>query len=575
MYRAQLWQTLLLKLVSNVDLLVTTAFNSPKKDEVQAAALIQDLRPPRVELNIAKEPCMEGTREDVLAAITEWLNDQASPNVGWLNGFPGAGKSAVAMSLTRTLHSLGRLGSSCFFQQEDASRQTTSMVVRTIAADLTKYPSIRGHILAKLKQDDFDLNDTAGLFKHLIIEPLSTMAAGDITLYGYPVLIIDALNECGGLEGQTSKEQENFTNSLQGWLSLPSQFKLFITSRDESYIQKFMGKMPHKLWTLFTGDNTTPQSSADISRFFTKKFKVIAIKESLETSWPEPDVVSQLTQLAGGLFNWARTVEKFVQDGNPKRQLETICNGNVRGLDLLYKVILESKYGKEADVQVYRHFRNITGVIILAREALHRNTVAALLRLQRDDVEYICSRLKSVLVAGDYLHFSHQSFPDFLSHKDSQCPAKFHFSMQKQSQYLTTAMLQVMNSELKFNICSFPSSYLLNKQVKDLNSRISNCISSQLSYSCRFWTEHISSSEISVKVKKLVSVLLEDKFLFWLEVLSLLGSLNYAPNSLSNLTEVPKVSTRGEFKLDQININIVLIRWINLLKIWQKKESNL
>jgi hypothetical protein len=218
-------------------------------------------------------------------------------------------------------------------------------------------------------------------------------------------------------------------SALQGWSHLSSHFKLLITSRAESDIQTFMNNMPHRLWTLFTGDSTTAQSSDDIFKFFTKRFQVIAKNKCSNAIWPELSVVKQLTQLAGGLFNWARTVERFIQVGNPKRQLAVILNGDVRGLDSLYQVIVSTRYGEQADFEVHTHFKNITGTIILAREPLHYNTVAALLGLERDEVDYICSCLQSVLVPGEKLRFSHQSFPDFLSRTNGQCPTEIRFSL--------------------------------------------------------------------------------------------------------------------------------------------------
>jgi hypothetical protein len=302
--------------------------------------------------------------------------------------------------------------------------------------------------------------------------------------------------------------------------------------------------VPHRLWTLFTGDSTTVQSSDDIFKFFTKRFQVIAKNKYSSVIWPEPSVVKQLTQLAGGLFNWARTVERFIQAGNPKRQLAVILNGDVQGLDSLYQVIIQTRYGEQADVEVHTHFKNITGAIILAKEPLHYNTVAALLGLERDEVDYICSCLQSVLVPGIKLRFSHQSFPDFLSCTYGQCPTEIRFSLQEQSQNLTLAMLKVMKQELKFDICGFPSSYLRNKEVEDLESRISHCISGQLSYSCCFWAEHMHSLKQMVEIEELLNIFFKETFLFWLEVLSLLEALTFAPNALSNLLQVLEASTR-------------------------------
>jgi hypothetical protein len=44
-------------------------------------------------------PCMEGTREWIFAQILAWLDDCQAPNILWLGGSPGAGKSTIASDL--------------------------------------------------------------------------------------------------------------------------------------------------------------------------------------------------------------------------------------------------------------------------------------------------------------------------------------------------------------------------------------------------------------------------------------------------------------------------------------------
>ena len=49
------------------------------------------------------QPCMEGTRENVLREINAWLLDISTPNLLWIKGCPGAGKSTIASSLISRL----------------------------------------------------------------------------------------------------------------------------------------------------------------------------------------------------------------------------------------------------------------------------------------------------------------------------------------------------------------------------------------------------------------------------------------------------------------------------------------
>jgi DNA replication protein DnaC len=59
--------------------------------------------------------CMEGTRRDVFRKIDHWLDDTSAPNILWISGSPGAGKSALASSLVSDLTKRRRMGARFFW----------------------------------------------------------------------------------------------------------------------------------------------------------------------------------------------------------------------------------------------------------------------------------------------------------------------------------------------------------------------------------------------------------------------------------------------------------------------------
>ncbi|KAJ7873058.1 hypothetical protein B0H14DRAFT_2313272, partial [Mycena olivaceomarginata] len=61
--------------------------------------------------------CMHGTRLDILRSIHDWANNLDGPNVFWLHGYPGTGKSAIAITVAAQLLESGRLASSFFFKR--------------------------------------------------------------------------------------------------------------------------------------------------------------------------------------------------------------------------------------------------------------------------------------------------------------------------------------------------------------------------------------------------------------------------------------------------------------------------
>jgi hypothetical protein len=99
-----------------------------------------------------------------------------------------------------------------------------------------------------------------------------------------------------------------------------------------------------------------------------------------------------------------------------------------------------------------------------------------------------------------------------------------------------------MRKELRFNICKLDTP-ILNKDVADLEGRIQANISEELSYSSRFWFRHLlpsHSAEEDVQLNVL-DLLGTERVLFWLECLSLQGSVGLGILGLEKTSEVFEV----------------------------------
>ena len=87
-------------------------------------------------------------------------------------------------------------------------------------------------------------------------------------------------------------------------------------------------------------------------------------------------------------------------------------------------------------------------------------------------------------------------------------------------------------------MCSIPD-YVLNSEVDDLPKRIHESgIHGALEYACRSWYKHLNTMQDHVvDVMSALQHFLEQKFLFWLEVLSVLGAVGDAACALSATIE--------------------------------------
>ena len=95
-----------------------------------------------------------------------------------------------------------------------------------------------------------------------------------------------------------------------------------------------------------------------------------------------------------------------------------------------------------------------------------------------------------------------------------------------------------MSQSLEKNMCSIPD-YTLNSEVADLPERIEKSgIHGALEYACRSWYKHLIMMEHwNADVVSALQSFLGRRFLFWLEVLSILGAVGDAVCALGITVE--------------------------------------
>ncbi|KAF8146627.1 quinon protein alcohol dehydrogenase-like superfamily, partial [Mycena galopus ATCC 62051] len=469
------------------------------------------------------EPCMPGTRVDILGSILDWANDLDGPNVFWLHGYPGTGKSAIAMTVSAQLLESGRLASHFFFKREEFLFQTPKDLWCSVAYDLAeKYPEIRSKVIQELESKQFDLQVTSykDVFKKLIIKSLEDPLS--VPPGRMPILVIDALDECGGLTKSWSY-QEQVLEALGCWKYLPSQVKLLVTSRNEENIHSVLGSMELQCKVLEVGDKTTLESCQDIENYLCQGFHAIQSRyPSLSHPWPTPQDLKLLTDSAAGLFIWASTVLKLVREHQPKRELERIIQTlkeeqqnkehDMNQLDHLYESLLFSRFSSTSDREL---FKQVAGAILVAQIPLASGDMLTLVpSLTPDDLEFVCKQMNSVLDAESGLRFVHKSFVDFLVNLPDGSP--FNCKKPEHEQRMTSACFQTMTEQLKFNITGVESSYLRNEMIPDLAQKVSN----HLYYACRFWSTHLQSVVEKESLLADISRFMHTQLLFWFEVLS-------------------------------------------------------
>lgn len=466
-------------------------------------------------------PCMEGTRQGVLEMIDQWLSSVDEPNILWLVGSPGAGKSTIASSLVSRLTDRGLLGSSFFFKRGHASLSDPTVVWRTVAHDLARNNEIFAKNLVdvlKGRSVDPERADIIQHFKRLIKEPLIRSFP-----HTAPIIVIDALDECGS-EGSQGGQRGLFIDTITQWSSLPPRFRLVVTGRNDRVPDTF--RKTCKEISLTTGSVVDENTTADIRHFF--KTRLAAFGSCLGPDLLGEWVLDTLTTRAAGLFIWAETVFRFMNEGMYEDRLKRVLNGDMGGggdITKLYQQILKLAF-PQSDGPTLETFHEVVTAVIFAKLPFREADLSHFISVSPSSVAFILSKLSSVISSGEdkRLRVSHLSFREFLCDPD-RCPKEFCINSGGGSQKLSMACFRVMRGGLRFNICDLETSHLPNDEVPDLPQRIEKNISAPLIYSCRFWGAHLVDTPINQDSQDIfrneVKEFFYIRFLFWLEVMSL------------------------------------------------------
>jgi len=499
-----------------------------------------------------RDPCMAGTRLDILQEIETGIKDTDGHNVIWIKGSPGVGKSALAASIAIRLKDKGRDVIWFRFDRTQSTTITTDALWRVVAREFARlYPSICQH----LTQGNTELisSDIDRLFDILIKEPLSTL--NGISHGELPVIVIDALDECGGLRHDPPgrKDYTALLRTLRRWVEVDhlKRFKLVITSRPEIRITQTFPDSISTHINIPSGSDVRPEDRAsnDIRRFLKSRLDGMEVEPAWSTK-----VLDYLVPRALGVFIWATTVADFLQD-NPRVRFDILekrkQGDNAEGLDdldSLYSTVITTSF-KGALNREIKAITSVLGAIIFAKQPLDDSMLIKLPGVEGlDMLQFIRNGLMSVINSGPILRFHHRSFEDFLLSSSFRQALPDLSDVQDRGlherQLAALCLNCMVSSELHFNMCKLESSNIKNV---DIPATVKSAISPLISYSCTFWADHlvhIPGEETSIEVVKFV---MYEKLLFWIEVMSILGKTYEVSRILKRALEWPALVVCPEF----------------------------
>jgi len=500
-----------------------------------------------------EDHCLPDTRVELRQKIMDWFEDPNGECIFWLNGMAGTGKSTISRTVAWELAEKKRLAASFFFSRDHGNISHAGQFFTTIAAQLTRSLPVLRPLISQAIQEHSDIwkQRLSEQWKYLILDPLKNAPAQSIQL----VVVIDALDECD------SKDDIQLILKLlaQAKCLETIRLRVLVTSRPETPILLGFRNLPGEAYQDFVLHNIpSPTVNQDISIFFRRKLSSVKSEPGLSTTstpWPGEPIIQRLVEKAAGLFIYAATICRFIQDDNytPEDQLSVILEEDhdtpspspTKHLDDMWtKLLQHSVVGKQAvskDDHLAVRFRTLVGSIIMMFDIMGAKEIAKLLHLRT--ITTLAS-LGSVLNVSEnegqpVRRIFHPSFRDFLLDSHRCLDSRFLIDPKEAHITLFRNCIMVL-AELRQDLCNLRDPGV---SVGDIPEHIiQQYIPAHIHYACRYWFHHFQLGNPIQEDMDRILRFLEHDFLHWLEALSLIREVSNGVLIVADLEMTLKVS---------------------------------
>ncbi|KAF7335909.1 NACHT and WD40 domain protein [Mycena sanguinolenta] len=520
-----------------------------------------------------KDECHPGTLQDLLNMINEWSSTLAhdASRCWWIVGLAAIGKSTVSMSIAKCLQE-GRpllsllenvrlegkgkircnpiFGAQFFINSRVPSTANSDNIFPSIAHQLCHlFEPARSCIFKTVTA----LDKTRTLYRltrlskdqaqELFVNPLTAVANSKDFAMRTIFIIVDGIDE---LRCKTTSGTDipDFTTTFCSAVSqLPSNVRILVLSRPEDSIIRPLGPFKDVIHTL---EFPMEQMFHDVDIFLQDQRSTL---KNLFTDWPSAEQVEIIRETAHGYMAIAKLSLKWIiaearssggrrRGNNAFQILKAVQNGNI--YDFYGEVLLQA-VPDDSDTLLQKACTVIlSSLICMPKEPVC--TIASLCHeldssITSDDVEDFLSNIRSIAtqshnpIGRNTVPSPHKTLGDFLT--SIHPPERFRINVIQWHKDCATITFNVMNSpQLHFNMGNLRTSYLSHGCYMGFSNVVQNQnpfspaggVDALVSYACRTFHQHLPAGQVSSdEVSRMVHIIIQDKFLAWLEVIAIEG----------------------------------------------------
>jgi hypothetical protein len=487
---------------------------------------------------------IEDTKGGLLADSYRWVLDntafqhwQQDPDsrLLWVKGDPGKGKTMLLCGVINELQSSmpqSTLLSYFFCQATDARINNATSVLRGLLYMLvTQQPSLVSHVRVKHDHAGKAMFEDANawvvlteIFEAVLHDPSLRMTH----------LVIDALDEC-------VTDLPKLLEFVAKQSSASSRVKWIVSSRNWPDIEAQLEQAGHKV--KLSLELNAKSIAAAVAVFIQQKVDQLAQEKQYRADIRHA-VLQHLESNADNTFLWVALVCQDLRK-TPKWNVLKKLTSFPPGLDSLYKRMMEQI--SESDCAKIC-LQVLASTAILYRPVSVPELVALVEQLEYlDDLESarevigFCGSF--LTLREDIVYFVHQSGKDFLFKKgyDKAFPER----SETIHRTILSRSLGILSRTLHRDMYSLEALGYPTKNVKP--PKVDPLVVSR--YPCIYWINHLCDSKPSslanrvddVQVLSAVDEFLREKYLYWLEGLSLCKSVGKGVVSMEKLWSLVQV----------------------------------
>ena len=366
-------------------------------------------------------------------------------------------------------------------------------------------------------------------------------------------LVIDALDEC------TADLQELLDFVIEK-SSISPVIKWLVSSRNWPDIEERLDRAGRKVRLSL---ELNAESVSMAVRTYTQH-KVLHLAQQKKYNNPARDaVMKHLISNANDTFLWVALVCQNLEKVSRWNVL-TELNAHPPGLDSLYERMLEH-ICDSGDAYLCKQ---ILASIAAVYQPITLKEVTSFIELLEDmsddlqSIKEIIGHCGSFLtIREDTIYFVHQSAKDYLLNKNGKAFKIIFPSGKGERHYeIFSRSLQLLERILRRDIYNIRALGYPIEQVKkpDLDPLAVS------RYSCIYWADHLcdwssesgAKHEVDLQIGRMVDMFIRKKYLYWLEALSLCGSMSVGVLSMARLEPLIRVSLNASVFFIHIKANI-------------------